>query len=277
MTAYTLMPAPDPVVEEQRLAAVHRYDVLDTPPDGAFDRITALAARLLTVPISIVSIVDSDRIWFKSHHGLDVGQIGRDPGLCASAILQQGVWEVSDAVADPRTLTNPLVTGALGLRYYVGIPLTTRDGFNLGTLCVIDREPRVASEEDKATLRDLASMVLDELELRLAAKRVVALELEARHRAEELAAASARTATSLEAGLDNSRTIGKAIGIVMATGKIDDAAAFAKMRNLSNDLNLKLSIVAQQIVARHNGSSAQTPPTARTEHLAETVGSLPPG
>jgi AmiR/NasT family two-component response regulator len=97
-------------------------------------------------------------------------------------------------------------------------------------------------------------MVVDELELRLAAKRVVALELEARHRAEELAAASAKTATTLEAGLDNSRTIGKAIGIVMARDQIDDDAAFTKLRTLSNDLNLKLSRVAEQVVTRHNGS-----------------------
>jgi GAF domain-containing protein len=255
MSASALTPTAEPSGEDLRLAAVHRYDILDSPPDGAFDRITALAARLLAVPISIVSIVDQDRIWFKSHHGGDAGQVGRDPGLCASAILQDEAWEVRDAVVDPRTLTNPLVTGALGLRFYLGIPLTTHDGYNLGTLCVIDREPRTASAEDIATLRDLASMVVDELELRLAAKRVIALELEARHRAEVLAEASAKTATSLEAGLGNSRMIGMAIGIVMARDQIDADAAFAKLRTLSNDLNLKLSRVAEQVVTRHNASS----------------------
>jgi GAF domain-containing protein len=102
--------------EAQRLAAVRRYQVLDTPPDGAFERITALAARLFDVPISIVSIVDSDRIWFKSHHGLDVDQIDREPGLCASAVLQEGPWLVNDARTDPRTLANPLVAGDLGCR-----------------------------------------------------------------------------------------------------------------------------------------------------------------
>ena len=80
--------------ESQRLAAVRRYQVLDTPPDGAFERITSLAARLFDVPISIVSIVDEDRIWFKSHHGVDVEEIGRDPGRCASAILQDEPWVV---------------------------------------------------------------------------------------------------------------------------------------------------------------------------------------
>ena len=131
-----------PSNEAERLAAVRRYDVLDTPPDGAFDRITALAARLFDVPIAIVSIVDTDRIWFKSHHGLDVEEIGREAGLCASAILHDGPWLVTDAAIDPRTLANPLVAGEFGLRFYAGVPLTTHDGYNLGTLCVIDHEPR---------------------------------------------------------------------------------------------------------------------------------------
>jgi eukaryotic-like serine/threonine-protein kinase len=87
--------------EARRLAALHRYDVLDTPPDGAFDRVTAIAARLFAAPIAIVSLVDHDRIWFKSHHGLDVRQIDRAPGLCASAILQDGPWVLGDARTDP--------------------------------------------------------------------------------------------------------------------------------------------------------------------------------
>jgi phosphoserine phosphatase RsbU/P len=177
-----------PANEAERLAAVHRYDVLDTPPDGAFDRITALAARLLKVPISIVSIVDTDRIWFKSHHGLDVAQIDREPGLCASAILHDGPWLVTDAEVDPRTLANPLVAGEFGLRFYAGVPLTTDDGYNLGTLCVIDQQARPISDDDVATLSDLAALVMDELQLRLSARRTVSLEAELRRGAEEIAA-----------------------------------------------------------------------------------------
>lgn len=176
-----------PSSERDRLAAVHRYDVLDSPPDGAFDRITGLAARLLRTPIAIVSIVDEDRIWFKSHHGLAVDQIDRDPGLCASAILQDGPWVLDDASLDPRSLANPLVAGAAGFRYYAGIPLATHDGHNLGTLCVIDYEPRETSTDDLATLSDLASLVVDELELRLSARRTVDLEAELRRGAESVA------------------------------------------------------------------------------------------
>ena len=185
MVDATLIP-PD---EDARLAAIRRYDILDTPPDGTFDRITALAARLFGVPVAIVSIVDRDRIWFKSHHGLDVDQIDREPGLCASAILHDGPWLVEDAAVDPRTLANPLVAGDFGLRFYAGVPLRTGDGYNLGTLCVIDRERREASPDELATLADLAAVVVDELELRLSARRTVSLENELRVRAESVAAA----------------------------------------------------------------------------------------
>jgi signal transduction histidine kinase len=160
-----------PPHEAERLAAVRRYRILDTPEDGTFDRIAALAARVFDVPIAIVSIVDERRIWFKAHHGLEVQEIGRDPGLCASAILQDDPWIVSDARHDPRTLANPLVAGDFGLQFYAGMPLTTADGHNLGTICVIDREPREVSDGEQDTLRDLARIVIDELELRLAALR----------------------------------------------------------------------------------------------------------
>jgi GAF domain-containing protein len=113
--------------EAARLAALRRYDVLDTPPDGAFDRITAMAAKLFSVPISIISLVDTDRIWFKSHHGVDAEQIDRLPGLCASAVLQDDPWVLTDAQRDVRALTNPLVAGEFGLRFYAGVPLRTSD------------------------------------------------------------------------------------------------------------------------------------------------------
>jgi signal transduction histidine kinase len=165
-------PAIVPVDEEARLAAVRRYDILDTPRDGAFERLTAIAARHFRVPIAIISLVDRDRIWFKSARGLDgVAEIGRDPGLCASAILQDDVWVVERADIDPRTLANPLVAGDFGLRFYAGAPVKTSDGHNLGTICVIDRVPRQITSDEAATLADLADVVVDELELRLAARR----------------------------------------------------------------------------------------------------------
>lgn len=158
--------------ERLRLAAVNRYEILDTPPDGSFDRITRLAARIFGVPIATITIVDHDRIWFKSKYGIDAEQIGRDPGLCASAVLEYEPWIVEDAATDPRTLENPLVRGELGLRFYAGAPLRTADGYNLGTLNIIDREPRLLRDDEVDTLKMLADIVVDELELRLAALRL---------------------------------------------------------------------------------------------------------
>jgi two-component sensor histidine kinase len=169
------MPVADilPPDEARRMAAVRRYDILDSPPDGAFDRITALAARRFGVPIAIVSIVDEDRIWFKSHHGLPVEQIDREPGLCASAILGDTPYLIEDARTDPRSLANPLVAGDFGLRFYAAVPLTTSDGHNLGTLCVIDKEPRTITQDQIDDLKDLASVVMDQLELGLSARQAV--------------------------------------------------------------------------------------------------------
>jgi phosphoserine phosphatase RsbU/P len=173
--------------ESARLNAVRRYDILDTPPDGAFDRITGLAARLLNGPISVISIVDADRVWFKSHYGLELTQVDRLPGLCASAILSDQPWVVEDAATDPRALRHPLVAGELGVRFYAGAPLVTSDGHSVGTVCVIDQKPRLFADTELAILSDLAALVMDELELRLAARRATALESARRQHAEHIA------------------------------------------------------------------------------------------
>lgn len=160
----------DCAAEEKRLSALARYDILDTPPDGAFDNVTALAAQLFEVPIAIVSLVDSDRIWFKSTSGLDASEIGRDPGLCASAVLENRPYIVEDATKDLRALANPLVAGEFGLRFYAAVPLRTHDGHNLGTLCVIDKKPRSADAAKIAILEQLAAIVMDQMEIRLKAR-----------------------------------------------------------------------------------------------------------
>ncbi|WP_423147823.1 GAF domain-containing sensor histidine kinase [Rubrolithibacter danxiaensis] len=159
--------------ESERIEALRHYNILDTPPDGSFDRITRLASKLLDVPIAIVSLVDTDRIWFKSRYGIDASQIDRDPGLCASAILSGEVYLVEDAAKDPRTLANPLVAGEFGLRFYAAAPLKTKDGYNLGTLCIIDKNPRHLTEFQKEILQDLADTVMDQMELRLAIRTTI--------------------------------------------------------------------------------------------------------
>lgn len=156
--------------EADRIKAVARYNILDTPPDGAFDRVAAIAAKLFGVPMATVSIVDTDRVWFKASLGLPgVRQVTRDPGLCASVILQGEVYVVSNAKSDPRTAGHPLVTGALGLQFYAAAPIITADGQRLGTVAVMDSEPHEATPVQLGMLEDLAAVVMDQLELRLAA------------------------------------------------------------------------------------------------------------
>jgi GAF domain-containing protein len=163
-----------PANETKRIEALNRYNILDTPPDGSFDRITKLAATIFEVPIAIISLVDTERIWFKSAHGLTVNQIDRVPGLCASAILSSDVYVIGDACKDPRSLANPLVAGEFGLRFYAAAPLQTEDQCNLGTLCIIDKTPRSLTEKEQKILKELADVVMDEMEQRLSLRNTVA-------------------------------------------------------------------------------------------------------
>ncbi len=158
------------VAESARLQSLRKYEILDTPPDGNFDRLTSLAAKIFNMPIALITLVDEDRIWFKSKFGLDVPQIDRVPGLCASAILKDEVYVIENAIDDVRSLSNPLVAGEFGLRFYAAAPLKTRDGFNLGTFCVIDKKQRYMNHEQKEMLEDLAAVAIDEMELRMAAR-----------------------------------------------------------------------------------------------------------
>ena len=157
----------------ERLKFLKEYDILDTPADRSFDQFTSLAAKLLDVPVALISLVDTDRIWFKSRYGLDVPQLSLDPGLCASAILLNDMYLVEDAITDPRTLANPLVTGEFGLRFYAAAPLKIKEGYNLGTFCVLDKKPRRFSQTQKDILQSLADMVVTQMELRMATSKAI--------------------------------------------------------------------------------------------------------
>jgi GAF domain-containing protein len=155
--------------ERLRLEEVRRYNIVDTPPEPALDRITALTAELFDVPVSLITIVDDRRIWFKSIFGLDgVTEIGLDPGFCTDAIMQSEAYVIESARTDPRTCANPLVTGNFGLQFYAAAPLETPNEQRLGTLCCIDREPRIFSPRQASILTRLARIVMDQLELRVA-------------------------------------------------------------------------------------------------------------
>ena len=154
--------------ESARIEAVARYDILDTSPDGAFDRVAAIAAKLFEVPMATVCIVDSDRIWFRASLGLGgVQEVSREPGLGTSVILDTEPYLVTHARTDPRTAAHPFVTGEMGLQFFASAPIITADGHALGSVSVMDTQPRDATPEQLEMLADLAAGVMDQLEVRL--------------------------------------------------------------------------------------------------------------
>jgi phosphoserine phosphatase RsbU/P len=189
-------------VEAERLRAVERYAILDTPADAAFDRVARVAARCLGTAMATVAIVDADRIWFKASHGLgDLQQIERSSAFSAQVILDDEPYVVRDALADARTRNNPLVLGEWGIRFYAAAPIVSSDGHRIGTVDVFDTVPHDPSEDDIATLSDLAAIVMDELELRLAALTTVHAERELRDTTELDRATIADYAAALQRSL----------------------------------------------------------------------------
>lgn len=152
--------------EPARLAALHRYEVLDTPSEPAFERITGLVQAVLGVPISTVSLIDGDRQWYKSCTGIDNEQLPREQSFCTYTIQSREPMIVPDTRLDPRFAAYPSVTREDGIRSYVGVPLCTPDGYNLGSLCALDRVPRDFAPAQIEVLKSFAALVVDELELR---------------------------------------------------------------------------------------------------------------
>lgn len=152
--------------EPGRLAALHRYEVLDTPKEAAFERLTNLVKTVLNVPMCAVSLIDANRQWFKSCVGLASTQTDRDVSFCTHTISRREPMQVPDATVDPRFSSNPFVTGAPFIRSYLGVPLSTPDGYNVGSLCAIDTEKRRYTPDQISVLQSFAALVVDELELR---------------------------------------------------------------------------------------------------------------
>ena len=185
------MKAPLPPNEAERLAALRRYEVLDTLPERDFDDLTRLASHVCGSPMALVTLIEQDRQWFKSRVGIALCETSRDVAFCAHAILEPKTLVVPDATRDPRFADNPLVRGPPNIRFYAGAPLVTPDGFALGTLCVVDLRPRELTDEQVEALAALSRQAVAQLELRRALKE--------RMRAE---AARARLADIVESSED---------------------------------------------------------------------------
>ena len=156
--------APLPADEDQRVERLRALEVLDTPHESRFDRYTQEVSELLDMPVALVSLVDTDRQWFKSAHGIDLTETPRDMSFCAHAILDNEVLQVPDAMDDGRFAENPAVAGDPRVRFYAGAPLELSDGSTVGTLCVIDYRPRLLTQTQLDELRRLAGLVATELE-----------------------------------------------------------------------------------------------------------------
>lgn len=166
--ASSLVPANDP----RRLEALAPYLVLGTAPDAVFDEVVRLTAKLFNTPIALVSLVEEGSVWFKANFGLaGAERVARDESMCSVAILQDDATIYEDLLQAPCQLTKPDVAAALQLRFYAGYPLRTEEGYNIGTLCIIDRQPRTLSTAEQLRLQALAAVVMKLLDLRLALKR----------------------------------------------------------------------------------------------------------
>ncbi len=152
-----------PADEKKRLETLRALKILDSAPEERFDRLTRMAKRMFGVPISLVSLVDDNRQWFKSKEGLESDETSRDISFCGHAILGEEAFIVPDARTDERFKDNPLVVGEPNIRFYAGCPLRVSNGSKLGTLCLIDREPRELDEDDLQLLQDLATMAEQEI------------------------------------------------------------------------------------------------------------------
>ena len=152
--------------ERSRLAALRQYDVLDTPPEDNFDRITAMTARLFDVDITCITLVDKERFYFKSAFGADITELERQPGFCDTTIQNEGVYCIEDTTKDPSVQNHSMVRNAPHVKFYAGFPLKTSDGFAIGTLCLLHPTSRVFSATDRVLLREMSEFVMFQLDRR---------------------------------------------------------------------------------------------------------------
>lgn len=198
-----------PPNEPERLQCLLSTGLLDTPPDERFDRITRLAQKYFNVPITMVSLVDKERQWFKSKIGFDIDETPRDISFCGHAILNKDIFFIPDAHADARFSDNPLVVGPPNISFYAGLPLAGIDGSKIGTLCIVDTTPRELTSEDISVMRDLADCVESEIAL-----------IHARQLIEKLTSKSDRMTSVIEAIGDGQLVINPADGTIQTCTEI---------------------------------------------------------
>jgi signal transduction histidine kinase len=178
----------DPASEEVRLAAINRYEIFDSPPEEPFDRIVSIVSALFGTPLAAITLVDRERSFHKAEIGFGVSEMPRADEMCDRVISRDDVLIIKDAHESPQELVQPMMK--FGVRFYVGAPLRTHDGVKIGTLCAVDPEPHEVTESQAWILEQLAKVVIDEMELRLAARKMAEAEVELRRLNQELEASN---------------------------------------------------------------------------------------
>jgi signal transduction histidine kinase len=246
--------APIPPNEQNRIEALKSYDILDTLCESDFDNITAIASEICQTPISLISLIDENRQWFKSHHGLSTTETPREYAFCAHAILNpEQVFEVPDALKDERFIDNPLVVDKPHVIFYTGIPLVNADGIALGTLCVIDHKPNKLNEKQIQSLRALSNQVIQLLELRKKNKQLLALQVELEDKNETLKQFASVVSHDLKAPLLNIIGFSKELKEDY-TEKLDDFGI--ECLNSIHESAYHLKIFIDQILAYYKGDYA---------------------
>ena len=244
-----------PEDERKRLAALEDYQILDTPNEEIFDAFTRLAAQICGVPISLISLIDADRQWFKSNLGFEgVTEGPRDVAFCEHAILGENILEVQDALTDERFANNPMVTGEPNLRFYAGVPLITSDGAALGTLCVLDRVPHELTIEQRTALRTIADAILEQLESRRALLRLFdSSQIELFH-VDTIAQRVVFASEAARCNLGYEASEMQALPIAVLLPQLSDPDLFAKrIRELHESPTGRLVITT--VARRKNGST----------------------
>lgn len=261
-------PHPD---EELRLAELRRYDILDTPSEPAFDELVQLAAEICETPIALISLVDENRQWFKAKVGIEVDQTERDSSICSHSILEDGLLEIPDTRLDERTSDNPLCLDDPNIRFYAGVPVNSREGIPLGTLCVIDRKPRELTDVQRQTLHVLANQVKSQIELRQALKREILLRKEVDHRVKNSLQAVSALAR-LQANRTDDMTVKAALEQIDAR-VLTIAATHEELHRFGTGNEVQVRYLFERMCSLFRGLlPAKVRMSCRADHLVVTPG-----
>ena len=234
--------------QAERLEALHRFDILDTPREEEFDDIVELVARIAEVPVAVINFIDADRQWFKAEVGLGVRSTPLETSLCSHVILEHAFVEIADTLADSRMSDNPLCVAEDGFRFYAGALLKTADGLPLGTLCVLDRKPRALSDLQRRTIEVMAQRVMRELELRLALRRQQLLRREIDHRVKNSLASVAAIVTLQAARSEHEGTKAALDAVRMRLGALE--ALHEELHQGSDNSSVELTEMLERATAK---------------------------